>query len=182
MATPGTIGGGLAGEGTSGQALLVGLPGRHLDAAVDACRAYGRVVIPAGSPGDLDSATPGMDVFLMISGVGAVPAATWRATFVRRVATTGPDDLPDLLPTSWLEDRRSDAAAGVTHDDERDHDPDKDDEDDEDDTGPQSFFEVERLEPLDKNDWLFANELVPKQERGGRAFFPRAPRLIRPPA
>jgi hypothetical protein len=129
-------------------------------------------VLPAGSPGDLDLAPPGTVVLLMISGHDAVPAATWRATLMRRIEPVG-DGFPDGLPPSWLEDR---LAA-----DEPARETDDDDERDEDDAGPQSYFEVERLEPLPKQEWVFANELVRKQERGGRAFFPRAPRLIRPP-
>jgi hypothetical protein len=109
----------------------------------------------------------------MISGEDAVPAATWRATLVRRIEPSD-DGYPDRLPPSWLEDRLA-ASGGQSPDD-------VDDERDLDDVGPQSYFEVERLEPLPKRDWVFANELVRKQERGGRAFFPRAPRLIRTPA
>lgn len=161
--------------GTEARALLAGLPQRHVDAAVEVCAKEGRVVIPAGSPGDLDRAAAGMDVLLMISGEDAVPAVTWRATFLRRVAGDQESDPPDLLPPTWLEERLAAAAT-------RDPAVDRDEDDEDDDRGPQSFFEVERLEPLPKQDWIFANELVRKQERGGRAFFPRAPRLIRPPA
>ena len=66
--------------------------------------------------------------------------------------------------------------------DEPSRETDDEDDEDKDDAGPQCYFEVERLEPIPKEGWVFANELVRKQERGGRAFFPRAPRLIRPPA
>ena len=107
----------------------------------------------------------------MISGQDAVPAATWRATLVRRIEPAD-DGFPDGLPPSWLEDRLSTGEPAIA----------TDDDDEQDDTGPQSYFEVERLEPLPKEGWVFANELVRKQERGGRSFFPRAPRLIRPPA
>ena len=159
-------------EGNDARVLLAGIPQRHLEAALAVCARGGRVVIPAGSPGDLDGAAAGMDVLLMISGEDAVPAVTWRATFLRRVAPEAPD-LPELLPSTWLDERR---AAAET-------DPGVDPEEDEDDErGPQSFFEVERLEPLPKHEWIFANELVRKQERGGRSFFPRAPRVIRAPA
>jgi hypothetical protein len=150
--------------------LVAGLPSRHLDGAVEVCRVTGWVVLPAGSPGDLDLARPGTAVLLMISGQGAVPAATWRATFVRRIAPAD-DGFPDGLPPTWLEDRLTA------------HEPSPaTEEEEEEDAGPQSYFEVERLEPLPKQDWVFANELVRKQERGGRAYFPRAPRLIQPPA
>jgi hypothetical protein len=156
------------------QVLLAGLPARHLEGAVEICRAAGRVVLPAGSPGDLDLASPGTEVLLMISGEHAVPAATWHATLVRRIEPSD-NGYPDRLPPSWLEDRL------VTSDGPS---PDRVevDEDEDDIVGPQSYFEVEHLEPLPKQDWVFANELVRKQERGGRAFFPHAPRLIRTPA
>jgi hypothetical protein len=158
---------------THDRVLLAGLSSRHLEGAVEICRAAGRVVLPAGSPGDLDLAPPGTEVLLMISGEDAVPAATWRATLVRRIEPSD-DGYPDRVPVSWLEDRlvASDRPAP----------DDVENEQDEGDAGPQSYFEVERLEPLPKQDWVFANELVRKQERGGRAFFPRAPRLIRTPA
>ena len=44
---------------------------------------------------------------------------------------------------------------------------------DEDAVGPQSFFRVSGLSPLPRAEWVFANELVPKQQRRGRAFIPR---------
>jgi hypothetical protein len=162
-------------ETTDDRVLVAGLPSRHLEGAIEMCRVAGRVVLPAGSPGDLDLAPPGTVVLLMISGQDAVPAATWRATLVRRIEPAD-DIFPEGLPPSWLEDR---LAA-----DEPSPETDEEDEDDDeqDDGGPQSYFEVERLEPLPKEGWVFANELVRKQERGGRAFFPRAPRLIHPPA
>ena len=90
--------------------------------------------------------------------------------------------MPDSRPATpsarcWVAERRAVAVAAPAAD------PDPDGEEDEDEPpGPQSFFEVERLEPLPKHEWIFANELVRKQERGGRTYFPRAPRLIRPPA
>lgn len=159
-------------EATDDRVLVAGLPSRHLEGAVEICRAAGRVVLPAGSPGDLDLAPSGTMVLLMISGQDAVPAVTWRATLVRRIPP--PDEgFPDGLPPSWLEERLAAGEPPLATPDE---------DDDEQDAGPQSYFEVEHLEPLVKSGWIFANELVRKRERGGRAFFPRAPRLIRPPA
>jgi hypothetical protein len=57
-----------------------------------------------------------------------------------------------------------------------------DDEDEEDRLGPQSFLVVEELRELPMQEWVFTNELVGKQHRGGRTFFPRVPTLVRPPA
>jgi hypothetical protein len=41
---------------------------------------------------------------------------------------------------------------------------------------------VEDLRELPMQEWVFTNELVGKQRRGGRTFFPRVPTLVRPPA
>ena len=92
------------------------------------------------------------------------------------------DPDPEGLPASWVEERRTRVAAP------RDEVPvspfgDDEDEDDVEDTheSVQVYLDVRDLRPLDKQEWLFTNELVRKQERGGRTFFPRTPRLIRAP-
>ena len=54
----------------------------------------------------------------------------------------------------------------------------KEDEDEE-PVGPQSFFRIAQLARSPREEWIFANELVPKQQRGGRSFLPRAPTAIR---
>ncbi len=159
---------------TQPSVLVAAFPRRHLASAAETLRANGRVVLPAGSPGDLDAATPGTPVLLMISGPDEVPAATWRATFVRRVEPrTG--QIPRLTPPTWVREHGSRTVARIA--------PDESSGEDEDDeaAGPQSYFEVEGLEELPRQAWIFANEFVGKQERGGRAFFPRAPRLTRIP-
>lgn len=153
--------------------LLAGIPRRHLSSVVETCAANGRVILPAGRPGDLDRVEAGAEVRLMIVGEDEVPAATWRASFVRRVDPQ--DDLAGLVPSSWLEERRAAPASDEGEDD------DEDDEEENEGSGTQSYFEVERLEELPKQDWVFANEVVRKQERGGRSFLPRGPRLIRLP-
>lgn len=168
----------------SDEALLVGMPLRHLQEARTVCETLGRVILPAGSPGDLDRATPGVAVFLMASDAGddAVPAATWGATFAGRILPADAGASPELLPAGWLAERRdreplAPAAVPVSRfgdDDEPDENPDADDDD-------QSYFAVTDLGPLPKEAWVFTNEVVRKQERGGRAYLPRSPRLIRPP-
>ena len=92
-------------ETTGEQVLLAGLPSRHLEAAVRGLqRRRDASPCPPGARATLDQAPPGTTVLLMISGQGAVPAATWRAMFVRRIEP--PDDgFPDGLPPTWLEDR-----------------------------------------------------------------------------
>jgi hypothetical protein len=161
-------------------ALVAGMPRRHLDSAAETCRIHGRVAIPAGSPGDLDSATPGIEVLVIVTGSDEVPAATWRAAFVRRVEAP-PGEVPHLVPPTWVEERAT-APEGPGSTPHRDPDVADEADDDEDGPGPQSFFEVEGLEELPKHAWVFANELVGKQQRGGRVFVPRAPRLVRRPA
>ena len=65
--------------------------------------------------------------------------------------------------------------------DRDDEDDDWDEDDDLDDIGPQSFLEVAHLHALDREAWLFANELVGKQARRGRSFRPRVPTLVKLP-
>lgn len=161
--------------GAEPQVLVVGFPRRHLAAAEPVAREEGRVTIPAGGPGDLDRTVPGTEVLVIVTGPDEVPAATWHARFVGRLE---PDagSLPAALPPTWVEEHGSTAVAARASEDE------DEDDGDEDRVGPQAFFAVEELEELPKRDWVFANELVRKQDRGGRAFLPREPRLIRRPA
>jgi hypothetical protein len=160
------------------------MPARHLEAAGLVCDEAGVVTLPAGGPGDLDDSTDGLTVLVIVTEAGEaeVPAVTWRAVFEARVPHRPGDPWPQGLPATWIDERRqSDAAETVRP--LPPPDPDDDDEDDEDDdedlVGPQSFFRVRALVPSPKHEWVHANELVPKQQRGGRTFVPRTPRLIR---
>jgi hypothetical protein len=114
------------------------------------------------------------------AGDDEVSAATWSARFVGRVHHEPGDPLPTMLPGSWVETHAADGPPSpvepVAVDD------DDDDDDDEDAVGPQSFLVVEDLRELPMQEWVFTNELVDKQRRGGRTFFPRVPTLVRPPA
>jgi hypothetical protein len=168
------------------RALLLGMPLVHLRSAAETCERHDRVVLPAGGPGDLDRAAPGATVLLMASDAGEdeVSAATWAARFVGRVHYEPGDPLPTMLPATWVETREADALAmpderAEVNEDEVDED---EDEDEEDRLGPQSFLVVEELRELPMQEWVFTNELVGKQHRGGRTFFPRVPTLVRPPA
>jgi hypothetical protein len=162
-------------DGTEDHVLVVALPRRHLGAAEAVARDQGRVTIPAGGPGDLDRTPPGTEVLVIVTGPDEVPASTWHAVFVERLDPPA-GTVPDGLPPTWVEEHGAAAAAAMSAvvTDE--------DNDDDDRVGPQAFFVVEALAELPKHDWVFANELVRKQDRGGRAFVPRAPRLIRRPA
>jgi len=167
------------------RALIVSMPLRHLEAASSVCQASGSVVLPAGGPGDLDEALGGSLVLLIAIEAGdrEVPAATWAATFEERIPHAPGDPLPSSLPASWIDEhgRRTvltDASdpVGSARDDD-----DDDEDDDEEIAGTQSFFRVSALTTLPREEWVFANELVPKQQRGGRSFAPRTPRLIARP-
>lgn len=158
------------------QALLIAMPLRHLESAMTAGP---RVVLPAGGPGDLDAATPRMRVVVIATEAGddEVPAATWGATFVRRVPYEPGSPWPEAVPVTWLAEHdpsELDAVGSRTQDD----DPDDDPGDDEDVVGPQSFLEVEHLNTLRRRSWLFTNELVRKQARRGRSFRPREPTIV----
>lgn len=168
------------------QALLIAIPARHLQAALEV--PGGRVVLPAGGPGDLDATASGAPVLVMPTGEDdtEISAATWRATFVRRVPHEPGSPWPNGLPTSWTEEHPAPEATRTATgpDDDRADLDDLDDLDaedawdDDEDAGPQSFLEIVELGPLPRPEWVFANELVGKQARGGRFFRPRVPILV----
>ena len=163
------------------QALLIAIPVRHLRSALDDPGAT--TVLPAGGPGDLDSASRGAVVLVMLADEEEdVAAATWAATFVRRVSYAPGAPWPDGLPPSWIEEHAPPEPPAPLDDDphdDLDDDPDDDADDwDDDEVGPQSFLEVAELRELPRDEWLFANELVGKQARGGRAFRPRVPTIV----
>ena len=160
------------------------MPLLHLEPARARCESLGTAVLPAGGPGDLDEVPTGSRVLLIATDAGdaEIPAATWTARFEGRVAHASGEPFPAGIPETWVEEHgdrdegpvpTSDSAQTTVDDDEFD-----DDEFDEDAVGPQSFFRVSGLSPLPRAEWVFANELVPKQQRRGRSFIPRTPRLI----
>ncbi len=169
------------------QALLIAIPARHLQTALDS--AGETVVLPAGGPGDLDAAAPGVPVLVMPTDCGdttdaEISAATWRATFVRRVPYEPGSPWPAGLPSSWTDEHAPPEPTGDDLPPAADlegADGEDDDDlawDEDDDVGPQSFLEVAGLGPMARGEWLFANELVGKQARGGRTFRPRVPTLV----
>ena len=166
------------------RALLVAMPARHLEAARLVCDEAGVVTLPAGGPGDLDDATDGLTVLVIVTEAGEaeVPAATWRAVFEAGVSHRPGDPWPQGLPATWIKEHAETGAPpmeAVQPPDDDDEGDEDDEDDDEDLVGPQSFFRVRELVPSPKHEWVHANELVPKQQRGGRTFVPRTPRLIR---
>jgi hypothetical protein len=168
-------------EDDAEQVLLVGMPLRHLVAAADICTATGTAVLPAGGVGELDQASAGTEVLFIASEAGEheVPAVTWRAEFAGIVPTPA-DSFPEGLPAEWIAEREADPA--TPQEVPRSAFGDDDDEDEVATVdGGQTFFQVRALGELPRSEWVFVNELVPKQERGGRTFFPRTPRLVTRP-
>jgi hypothetical protein len=169
---------------TDERALLMAVPLRHLECAAEP--PDGQVTLPAGGLGDLATTSPGTLVIVMATDAADadVPAATWRATFVRHLTYDLGAPWPAGLPPTWIEEHGDPPPAAPLHS-ERDAVPgDEDDpyDDDADDAdGPdlvQSFLEVTGLERLPRDEWLFANELVGKQARRGRSFLPRVPTMV----
>lgn len=170
------------------RALLVAMPLRHLEAARTVCDQLGSAILPAGGPGDLDETPPSTPVLVIATEAGEaeVPAATWRGLFVGRVPHEPADPWPEGLPATWIDEHPTPARPGPATSRTADpsavgHPADEEEDEEEDDgrgIGPQSFFEVRALAPSPHAEWVYANELVPKQQRGGRTFLPRMPRLI----
>lgn len=166
------------------RALLVAMPLRHLASAHAAQGTQGSVVMPAGGPGALDETPLDTPVlfFAIDAGEAEVPAATWVATYAGRVGHEPEVGWPDGLPPTWLDEHPPTVDVIVTAEaDQTGRDDELEDDDEEEDVevlGPQSFFRVRALSPLPRAEWIFANELVAKQQRKGRTFLPRAPRLI----
>ena len=168
-----------------GIALFIAMPERHLRSA----RELGgdEVVLPLGRLGDVARAPVGCRMYCVaIDADGhADPAATWRANFVRWRAPSPGDDDPIGLPPTWLEDRAAaddEAARRSVVEPRNEQDDDDDvDMDDDPDRPRQVFVTVEGLTPLERPDWVFGNEVVPKQQRGARSFVPMTPTLVRLP-
>jgi hypothetical protein len=167
--------------GTSELVLLVGMPLRHLQEAASICAARGSAVLPAGGQGDLVRMAKGTEVLLVATQAGEeqVPAATWTADFVGSVPVAA-GTFPEGLPEGWVREWRAARSPAV----DVPRSPFGDDEDDEplDPGAEPNYFEVRSLTELPTAERIFVNELVPKQERGGRTYVPRSPRLVeRPP-
>jgi hypothetical protein len=169
-------------DGSNDRVLVVAMPLRHLESARSMCERSGTATLPAGGPGDLDETPAGTTVLAIATEAGdaTVPAATWRAVFVRREPHDRGDPWPAGSPETWVEehpelDVEAPGGDSVVMSDE-DEEDDRDDEDE--GVGPQSFFRVRELAPSPPGAWVHTNELVPKQQRGGRTFLPRTPRLV----
>ena len=195
-----------AGESTP-TVLLLACPKADLEGAQALCARGGFAVLPAGGAGDLRLAPIGASLFIVDVDLGVDPNADHEADLgssrpvVRWHGRLG-DQLPldpqrfsSLLPPTWM--RRHPTAYEQARNPGRpaeetlsDSDPwerqwELDGQpvpDDGESPGVQVFLPVIELEPLHTKDWIFTNELVPKQARRGRRFLPRIPTLVQLPA
>jgi hypothetical protein len=181
-----------AGDGSEGgpavgdSALVLGCLTDDLLAAQRLAAQHGVALLPAGGLGDLPRATP-IDTLLLleVTANGPRPALTWAAAML---PASPVHDVASLIPPSFHQrhpDALSLARAGTWHlsDENRHLDADAAlwDDDDDEDAPCQVFIPVSDVRALDTADWIFANEVVPKQHRRGRRFAPRMPRLVELP-
>ena len=162
-------------------ALLFACPAEDIAAAATTNGELGMALLPAGGAGDLEQCTLQTPLYLVeIAAEGVRPSVTWQATLLGSVSLVNPDP-SRLLPSTWTE-RHAHAYAQARGFETMS--VESDGEDDEDDEGlelRQVFIPVTNIEALPQSEWLFTNELVPKQARGGRRFAPRVPTLVHLP-
>lgn len=164
--------------------LCLSCPTEDLTALPAVLRHFGRALVPAGGSGDLAQAAGVDELYLVeVTADGPLPAVTWRARLAPSTPLTDPDP-GQLLPASWLARHplayRAARTPHLPAHPEADE-PD-DDWDDEDESPPvQVFVPITSLDPVSRAEWVFTNELVPKQQRRGRRFAPRVPTLVHLP-
>jgi len=195
----------------SATVLLLACPKSDLEGAHALCREGGLAVLPAGGAGDLPRAPLGaalliVDIDLDVSFDGDTdgknddgtsrPVARWRAELTGQLPLD-PEQFNSLLPPTWV-DRHPSAFANARatarrgDDDaseadlierrwERQWELDGEPVPDAGQPDGQVFLPVIGLEPLPRAEWIFTNELVPKQARRGRRFLPRSPTLVQLP-
>jgi hypothetical protein len=138
-------------------------------------------LLPVGGVGDLAAAAGVVTLLLVeVTDEGPRSAITWRGELAS--STPLEPDPKDLLPPSWVA-RHPDAyelsRAGRANEEQAADEVDGwDDWDDDERNAVQLFLPVTRLQQLPAAEWMFANELVPKQQRAGRRFAPRTPAVV----
>lgn len=164
--------------------LCLASPTEDLRALPEVLRRFGRALVPAGGVGDLARAAGVDELYLVeVTADGPLPAVTWRARLSRSTPLTDPDP-GQLLPASWhvrhplaYRAARTPHAPALPESDDWDDDWDDEDED----LPIQVFVPIATLDPVPRAEWVFTNELVPKQQRRGRRFAPRVPTVVHLP-
>lgn len=160
-----------------GTALLVACPENDIAGVLTVVTLHGVALVPTGGTGELGQAAGVQTLYLVEVAVeGPRPAATWRASLRTSTPITDPDP-STLLPPTWSI-RHPDAYQNARRPVSEHVAEQPGEEPDDADTALQIFLPISSLEQLPKSDWVFTNELVPKQRREGRRFAPRAPALV----
>ena len=160
--------------------LVLSCPSEDLASAAAVITAHGFALLPAGGEGDLGRAAGLQLLYIVeVSDGGPRSAATWCAHLGNSVPLSSPDPA-DVLPPSWVT-RHPEAYSRSRTPDVGSGDGPSEAElwDDEDEPSPvQVFVPVTNLRTLPRDQWIFTNELVRKQQRGGRRFAPRVPTMV----
>jgi hypothetical protein len=164
------------------RALLVACPEHDIAGLVTVMAAYGVALVPTGGVGDLGRSAGVQTLYLVeVASDGPRPAATWRASLLMSTPFAGLDPAT-LLPPTWNtrypDAYRNARRPAAEHVGDEPGDKWDDEEDSDHDRKQQVFIPISSLEPLPQSEWVFTNELVPKQRREGRRFAPRAPALV----
>jgi hypothetical protein len=176
--------------------LLLACPKTDLEAAHALCLERGCAEFPAGGGGDLRIAPFGTWLFIVDVDLddedSPRPAARWRAQLGGKLPLDA-EQFYALLPSTWMARHpeayeRARASTRRTDDDgskpdrwERQWELDGEPVPEEEATDTQVFLPVSELESLSPAEWIFTNEVVPKQARRGRRFLPRTPTLVQLP-
>jgi len=159
--------------------LVLSCPSDDLASAAQVITRHGLALLPAGGEGDLARAAGLQLLYIVeITDDGPRSAVTWSADLGISVPLSTPDPA-DVLPPSWLTRHpdayaRSRGVGGVSRGPSEAELWDDDDEP----SPVQVFVPVTNLRRLPRKQWIFTNELVRKQQRGGRRFAPRVPTLV----
>ena len=160
--------------------LALSCPEDDLIGAREVLARHDTVLLPAGGPGDLERSAGIETLYIIAVTQGGVrAAATWRADLAMSTPLTEPR--PELLlPPSWR--ARHPRAYAQAREQTPDTAPGDADLWDDDEPEPQQIFvPIVALVELPRSEWIFSNELVPKQDRRGRSFAPRVPTLVKLP-
>src|SRR5215207_11288406 len=146
--------------------LVLSCPSDDLASAVEVITRHGLALIPVGGEGDLGRAAGLTLLYIVeVADDGPRPAATWCADLGISVPLSAPDPA-DVLPPSWVS-RHPEAYSRSRTPDVPPSDGPSEAElwDDEDEPSPvQLFVPVTSLRSLPREQWIFTNELVRKQQ------------------